>query len=101
MKIRKGDTIKIISGNDKGKTGKVLVVFPKDERIAVEGINLKKKHVRPRRQGQKGEVVLVPAPFAVSRAMIVCPKCTKAVRVAHRLNETAKVRVCKKCGGEI
>ena len=102
MKIRKGDTVKIISGNDKGKTGKVLAVFPKEERVAVEGINLKKKHVRPRRQGQKGEVVLIPAPLPIARMMLLCAKCGKAARIGYRIGERGgKARVCKKCGGEL
>lgn len=101
MKIRKGDTVKIVSGNDKGKQGKVLAVFPVPGKIMVEGANLKKKHVRPRRAGQKGEVVLIPAPFYASRARLVCPKCAKAVRIGYRLNEAVKVRVCKKCGEEL
>jgi large subunit ribosomal protein L24 len=101
MKIRKGDTVKIISGNYKGKTGKVLVVFPKKERAAVEGVNLKKKHVRPRRQGQKGEVVLIPASLPLARMMLLCLKCGGATRIGYRIGEQGrKTRVCKKCGGE-
>ncbi len=100
MKIRKGDQVKIISGNDKGKQGKVLVVFPEREKIVVEGLNIKKKHVRPKQQGKKGELVRIPAPFAASRVMIVCSKCGKAARVGHTLNSGRKVRVCKKCGQE-
>jgi len=102
MRIRKGDTVKIISGNDKGKIGKVMKVFPKEGKIVVEGVNVKKKHVRPRKEGQKGELVRIPAPFPVARAMLVCPKCGKAARVGYKLNDLGqKTRVCKKCGGEM
>lgn len=101
MKLRKGDLIKIISGNDRGKTGKVMKVFPKEGRIVVEGVNIKKKHVRPRQQGKKGEMVLVPAPFRASRAMLVCGKCGKAVRAGYSFVENKKVRTCKKCENEI
>ncbi|TSC76361.1 MAG: large subunit ribosomal protein L24 [Parcubacteria group bacterium Gr01-1014_33] len=101
MKIRKGDTIKIISGNDKGKQAKVLAVFPKEGRIVAEGIYIKKKHVRPKRQGQKGELVRIPGLFPVSRAMIVCPKCGKPARIGFQKNGTQKIRVCKKCGREL
>lgn len=102
MKIRKGDQVKIISGNDKGKQGKVLAVLLKEERIVVEGANIKKKHVRPKKQGQKGELVRIPAPFPVSRAMLVCSKCGQAARVAYKINDSGqKTRVCKKCGGEV
>lgn len=102
MKIRKGDIIKIISGNDKGKQGKVLSVFPHTGKIVVEKINMKKKHVRPRRQGQKGELVRIPAPFSASRAMLVCQKCGKPVRVGYgAVEQGGKTRACKKCGAEI
>lgn len=101
MKIKKGDTVKIISGNDRSRTGKVLAVFPKEGRIAVEGVNVKKKHVRPRSASQKGELVQIPAPFPAGRAAIVCPKCGKAARAGHRLEAGRKARVCKKCGDEI
>lgn len=101
MKIRKGDTVKIISGNDKGKQGKVLAVFPKDESVLIEGINIKKKHVRPKQQGKKGELVRMPAPFPASRVMILCSKCGKFSRAAYNTKEGRKYRNCKKCGAEI
>lgn len=97
MKIRKGDQVKILSGNDRGKTGKVLVALPEDGKIVVEGLNIKKKHVRPKQQGKKGELVRIPAPFMASRAMLICPKCGKPSRTGFK-NGPAKVRVCKKCG---
>lgn len=102
MKIKKGDTVKIIFGNDKGKQGKVLAVFPEEGKIVVEGVNIKKKHVRPKQQGKKGELVRIPAPFQVSRVMIVCSQCGKPTRVGYKINDPSqKARVCKKCGGEI
>ena len=102
MKLRKGDQVKIISGNDKGKQGKILSILHESARIVVEGLNMKKKHMRPRQQGKKGEIVLVPASFASSRVMVVCTKCGKATRVGYKINESGvKSRVCKKCGGEI
>lgn len=101
MKIRKGDTVKIISGNDKGKQGKVLSVSPKDGTIVIEGANMKKKHVRARQQGKKGEKVLVPAPVRTARVMLVCPKCGKPTRLGHQLLQGQKLRVCKRCGSEV
>lgn len=102
MKVHKGDIVKIISGNDKGKQGKVLSVLPKERKIVVEGINIKKKHVRPRREGQKGELVRMPAPFLVSRAMFFCVRCARPVRVGYKFNGTKqKLRMCKKCGSGI
>ena len=101
MKIRKGDIVKIISGNDKGKQGKVLSVFPHERKIVVEKLNMKKKHVRPRKQGQKGEMVRMPASFSASRVMLVCSKCSQPTRVGHKFNDSSqKLRGCKKCGGE-
>ena len=102
MKIKKHDNIKIISGNDKGKLGKVLAVFPIENRIVVDGLNMKKKHVRARKQGQKGEMVRIPGAFPASRAMIVCPKCSKASRVKYIADERRKkIRVCGACGSEL
>lgn len=101
MKIHKGDQVKIISGNDKGKQGKVLYVLPQLKKIVVEGLNLKKKHTRPRQQGKKGEVVSIPAPFFASSAMLVCRKCGKATRIINQSSPGKKIRVCRKCGAEI
>jgi large subunit ribosomal protein L24 len=98
MNIKKGDTVKIISGKDRGKSGKVIHVYPKIEKIAVEGINVYKKHVRPRRQGEKGEIVSVTRPFSFSNVMMVCPSCGKPIRVGSKKEgDTKKVRYCRKC----
>jgi len=102
MKIKKGDTVKIISGNDKGKTGKVMKVYPASGRILVEGVNMKKKHVRSKKQGQKGELVKMPLPFPASRAMLICSKCGQPSRIGYQQNDAGvKMRVCKKCEGNI
>ena len=101
MKFRKGDTIKIISGNDKGKEGKILRTFPLTEMIEVAGIHMKKKHMRPRAQGQKGDRIEKPAPFAASRAQILCGSCSKTTRIGYRIDGDTKVRVCKKCGKDL
>lgn len=101
MKIKKGDTVKIISGKDKSRTGKVTHVFPKENRIVVEGVNIHKKHSRPKKQGQKGQIIQMPMPIYVSNAMIVCESCGKAVRMGIKKIENKKFRICKKCGGEL
>ncbi|MEE8131780.1 MAG: 50S ribosomal protein L24 [Candidatus Paceibacterota bacterium] len=101
MKIRKGDTVKIITGKDRGKTGKVLKVFPKRSSILIEGLNIYKKHVRPKKQGEKGQIVLVPRPINVSNTMIVCSACNKNTRVGYRLENKNKVRYCRKCSAKI
>jgi len=101
MKIKKGDTVLIISGKDKGRTAKVLKALPKERSILVEGINLKKKHVRPKRQGEKGQIIDVPSALEVSNIKIICPKCGKAARVGYKIESDKKVRICKKCKLEI
>lgn len=97
MKIKKGDNVLIIAGKDKGRTGKITKSFPKELKVLVEGINLKKKHVRPRKQGEKGQVVQTPAPMDVSNIKIICPKCGKAARVGYKTEKDIKNRICKKC----
>jgi large subunit ribosomal protein L24 len=101
MKIKTGDTVLIISGKDRGKTGKVIEVFPKDQRIMAEGINVVKKHVKPKRSGEKGQKVEVPRPFNVSNVKLICPKCKTATRIGARIIEKKKYRTCKKCGQQI
>lgn len=98
MKIKKGDTIKIISGNDRGKTGTVRAAFPDTGTIVVEGVNVKKKHVRARKAGQKGELVSMPLPFRASRAMIVCSACGKPTRSVSQSVGGKKQRACRRCG---
>lgn len=101
MKIHKNDTIKIIAGKDKGKSAKVLKILSAKGKVLVEGLNLYKKHVRPKRQGEKGQMVLVPRPIDVSNTMLVCSNCGKAVRTGFHFNGEKKLRICKKCGAKI
>jgi len=101
MKLKKGDNVLIIAGKDKGKTGKITKAYPKDLKVLVEGINLRKKHVRPKREGEKGQVVEIPAAVDVSSVKIICPKCGKAVRVGYKIEKDRKFRICKKCDQEI
>lgn len=98
MKIKKGDKIKVLSGKDKSKTGKVLQVFPKNNKISIEGINLMVKHLRPKREREHGQKIQFPAPFNISNVMLICPKCGRPVRVGYKVLENKKkVRVCRKC----
>jgi len=101
MKIKKGDNVKILSGKDRGKTGKVLRMSPDAGKALVEGLNLVKKHIRPRKQGEKGQRVSVPAAIDISNLMLVCSKCSKATRVGFKISEKEKFRICKKCGSEL
>jgi large subunit ribosomal protein L24 len=105
MKIKKGDNVLIIAGKDKGRTGKITKSFPKEFKVLVEGINLKKKHVRPKREGEKGQVVEIPSALNVSDVKIICPKCGKVTRIGYEINKRPdghpKSRICKKCNQEI
>ncbi len=102
MKIKKGDKIIVISGKDKGKTGKVLNVFPVASKIIAEGVNIKKKHMRPKKEGQKGQIIQMPSLISVSDVKLVCTKCEKPTRVGYKfLENKSKIRICKKCGREI
>jgi large subunit ribosomal protein L24 len=101
MKIKKNDTVKMLAGKDRGKTGKVLRVVPDEKKIIVEGLNMIKKHNRPRREGEKGQRVEVPRKVDISNVAIVCPKCGKTTRVGYTVNGEHKARICKKCEGEI
>ena len=97
MNIRKGDTVLIRSGKDHGKTGTIIKVAPADEKVTVGGLNLFKKRSRPKKQGQKGEMIEVPRALPQSRVMFVCPNCKKATRLGARIEGKDKVRYCKKC----
>lgn len=97
MKVKKGDTVLIISGKDKGRTGKIVKSLPKEEKILIEGVNLRKKHVRPKREGEKGQIIDVPTAINVSNIKIICPKCGKAVRIEYKIEKESKTRICKKC----
>ncbi len=101
MKIKKNDNILIISGKDRLRKGKVFQVFPKQKKIAVQGINIKKKHIKPKKTGEKGQILEIPKPFFASNVKFICPKCSKATRVGYKITEKKKYRICKKCQAEI
>lgn len=101
MKVKKGDTVKMLAGKDRGKTGKILHSFPGKEKVIVEGLNIIKKHVRPKREGEKGQRVEVPRRIPLSNVMLICPKCSKGTRVGYKIENDNKFRICKKCGAEI
>ena len=101
MKIRKGDNVQVLSGNDKGKTGEVLEVIPAANKIIVKGINIRKKHVKPRKQGEEGGIIPVECAIHASKVNVVCPKCGKATRIGYEIEKDQKVRVCKKCNAKI
>ncbi len=109
MKIKHGDTVKVLIGQDKGKTAKVLKVLysskSKDKnKVIVEGLNLRYKHVRPKKSGEKGQRIMFPFAMNISNVALVCPKCNKATRVSYKVLDKApettrekRQRLCKKC----
>jgi len=101
MKIKKDSTVLIISGKDKGKKAKVLEVFPRQNRIVVEGVNVVRKHRRPKSEKEKGQIVELSKPIDASNVKLVCPKCNQATRIGYKLTEKGKYRICKKCKQEI
>lgn len=98
MEIKKGDTVVILTGKDKGKKGAVIKASPADKKVVVEGLNMVTKHVKPRGANQPGGKVDQPAAIDVSNVMLVCPVCGKATKVAHEKADGKNVRKCKKCG---
>ena len=101
MSIKKDDVVVVLSGKDKGKQGKVLEAMPKTGKVVVEGINIVTRHMKPRRQGEEGGIMKREAAIAACKVQVVCPKCSKGTRVAHKIEGDKKVRVCKHCGAEL
>lgn len=107
MKLKKNDQVKIMIGKDRGKSGKILQVLknnPEKMRVVVEGLNLKYKHLRPRRGNEKGQRIMFPAPLNSANVRLICPKCGQTTRIGYKilenkseLNQEKKQRICKKC----
>ena len=101
MNVKKNDTVVVLSGKDKGKKGKVLSVDPQSRKVVVEKVNMASRHQKPRKQGEEGGIIQKETPLYASKVMTVCPKCDKPTRVAHKIVDGKKIRVCKHCGAEI
>ena len=101
MSIKKGDTVLVIAGKDKGKTGKVLETSPKESKVLVDGVNIVTKHKKPKSQQDKGGIVKKPAAIEASNVQVVCGACGKATRVSHKTVDGKNVRICKKCGASL
>lgn len=98
LRIKKNDTVMVISGKHKGKRGRVIKVMPSDEKVIVEKVNIVKRHMKPSRKYAQGGIIEKEAPLHISKVMLVCPKCDKPTRIgAQVLADGSKVRVCKKC----
>ena len=99
LHIKTGDTVMVISGNSKGSKGKVVAVDPKEEKVIIEGVNLVKKHVKPRKAGDPSGIIETESAIYASKVQLVCPKCNKPTRVGTKVYEDgSKDRQCKKCG---
>ncbi len=102
MNIRKDDVVIVLSGKDKGKKGKVLAADPQGGKVVVEGVNVAKRHQKPRKQGEEGGIIKKETPIYVNKVIRVCPKCGQTTRTAHKLvDDGTKTRACKKCGAQI
>ncbi|MES2953370.1 MAG: 50S ribosomal protein L24 [Patescibacteria group bacterium] len=99
--LKKSDTVIVLSGKDAGKKGKILRVFPSDHKILVEGVNEQKRHQRPSKSNQKGQIVTKLSPIHISNALYYCSKCGKGVRMGAKMIGDKKVRACKGCGVEL
>lgn len=99
MKIKREDTVRVIAGKDKGKTGKVHRVLPKEQEVLVSGINIAKRHMKPRGAARQAGIVEREAPIHISNVALICSKCSRPTRVGYRLlGDGTKTRVCKACG---
>ena len=101
LHVKKDDTVVVISGDDKGKKGKVLKVSPAERNVIVDGVNVVTKHAKPRKQGEAGGIMKVEGAIYADKVQLYCAKCDKATRVAHKTVDGKKVRVCVKCGAEL
>ena len=101
MNVKKGDTVQVITGKDKGQTGKVISVMPKEGKVVVEKVNMVSRHVKARKQGDESGTIQKEAPLYASKVMLFCPKCNRGVRSGRKVEGDKKVRVCKRCGAQI
>ena len=101
MHIKKGDTVVVLSGDDKGAQGEVIAVSPEEKKVLVKGVNMIHKHVKPRKQGENGGIIDAEGAIYASKVALYCEKCDKAVRAKVEIQGDAKVRVCAKCGAKL
>ena len=98
--VKTGDTVIVINGKDRGKTGKVMQVSPSEGKVIVEKVNVVSKHVKPRKMGEPGGILQAESALYADKVQLICPKCGKATRVGHVIEDGKKMRVCKKCGAK-
>lgn len=101
LKLKKGDLVKVVSGKEKGKQAKILKTIPKSRKVILEGLFLVKKIKRPKKAGEKSEIINLSMPVHVSKLMLLCSSCSNPVRVGYSLQNKEKIRVCKSCGNKV
>jgi len=101
MKLKKNDEVKIVTGKDKDKRGKIEKVFPKKNMVLVPGVNLYKRHYKSRVQGRPSEIIEITKPYPVGNVVLICPNCHKETRIGYKFENKEKVRICKKCNKKI
>ena len=102
MKLKKGDTVKILLGKDKGRKGKIQRLFTKEGKVLVEGVNIYKKHLKSQGEQKKGGIIEISRPMIISKVALICPSCSKPTRVGYQLSKgSGKQRICKKCKANI
>jgi len=101
LNVKKGDTVVVLAGKDKGKSGKIIASFPRENRVVVENVNIHTKHKKARNAQEKSGIEKIEAPIDASNVQIICAECGKATRVAHKIEGDNKQRVCKKCGASL
>jgi large subunit ribosomal protein L24 len=101
MRIHKGDNVIMLSGKDKGKNGKVLLTLPEKDNVIVDGLNLMKRHLRAKKQGQKGQIISKERAVSISSVALICKSCGKPTRIGFKVVDKNKSRICKKCGAEV
>lgn len=98
MKLKKGDTVKVIKGKDRGRTGKIEKIFPEMGKVLIPGINVYKKHTKPRGEKEPGGIIDILKPLPLANVVLMCPKCSKPTRIGFRIDKSgAKTRICRKC----
>ncbi|MEX2145147.1 MAG: 50S ribosomal protein L24 [Candidatus Spechtbacterales bacterium] len=97
MKVKTGDKVLVIRGKNRGKSGKVTDAFPREQKVLVEGINKQKKHIRPKKKGEKGQTVERETPISLSNLKLICESCGKPARIGYKMEGNVKYRFCKKC----
>lgn len=101
MKLKKGDSVKIIKGKDKGKQGKVEKAYPAENKVLIPNVNLYKRHLKARSQQQPSEIVTLTKPLPISNVSFICPKCKKESRLGYKIEKNSKSRICLKCKSEV